>query len=163
MSARVAVAKPGDLVSDDRSCRSVDSVREVNMANREIKFRVWDVDGTEMSETFDLSYSTLFFRKRSVVVEIHHAFSRPDEFVFMQFTGLKDKHGVEIYEGDILHLYYPYKFYGEVHKELKTVQVRFENGSFWFDGGGITDCNWHFYNHSDREVIGNIYDNPGTS
>ena len=27
-------------------------------------------------------------------------------------------------------------------------------------GGGYTDCNWHFYNAENREVIGNIYEHP---
>ena len=27
-------------------------------------------------------------------------------------------------------------------------------------GGGVTDCNWHFYNAEDREIIGNVYESP---
>lgn len=136
--------------------------------NREIKFRAWN--GSSMEYNVIAGRFGSFFvnpgkkgdglneNDSACLTTFNTKYST--ETPVMQFTGLKDKHGVEIYEGDILHLYYPYKFYGAVHKELKTVQIQFENGCFWFVGGGITDCNWHFYNDSDREVIGNIYENP---
>jgi uncharacterized phage protein (TIGR01671 family) len=76
-----------------------------------------------------------------------------------QFTGLLDKNGKEIYEGDILKLQYPlnYGFAGIHNKEI-IVTISFESGCFWFTGEGYTDCNWHFYN--EYEVVGNIYENP---
>jgi uncharacterized phage protein (TIGR01671 family) len=82
-----------------------------------------------------------------------------EEYELMQFTGLHDKNGKEIYEGDILKLQYPvnYGFAGKYNHEI-IVTILFDNGSFWFKGDGYTDCNWHFYN--EYEVIGNIYENP---
>lgn len=78
-----------------------------------------------------------------------------------QFTGLLDKNGKEIYEGDILKFGYPINGADDEPDFLDLVVViDFHGAAFWFTGGGYTDCNWHFYNAENREIIGNIYDNP---
>jgi uncharacterized phage protein (TIGR01671 family) len=70
-----------------------------------------------------------------------------DEFELMQFTGLHDKNGKEIYEGDIIKYKYPFSndFIGKIH---------FENGCFRLNDVYIDDVD------TDLEIVGNIYQNP---
>ena len=77
------------------------------------------------------------------------------ELILMQFTGLKDKHGVDIYEGDILVSEY---FEG---KEVKKMIVEFNNkcASIRLKDVGSED-NWSMAWTNQNKVIGNIYENP---
>lgn len=101
---------------------------------REIKFRAWHKNAQEFTEldfdVFDYCFGWIVQHDGSI---------NPNDFVFMQYTGLKDKNGKEIYEGDVLD-----------NKEA----VFFRAGCFMTSIAALALSNNH------REVIGNIYENP---
>lgn len=81
---------------------------------REFKFRAWNkTDKTEFFDFKRLREESDTFYKR--VIENGQT---------MQYTGLKDKHGVEIYEGD------PITLYDEEFEISDTCFVLFEKGMF---------------------------------
>jgi len=104
---------------------------------REIKFRAWDKENKKMIGPF------------CVGSELSMAW--PPE---MQYTGLKDKTGVEYYQDDI----FRDNRTGYVYRVIK------ENGAFW--GAPIDGPHEHYtltllcHINVTSEIIGNIYENP---
>jgi uncharacterized phage protein (TIGR01671 family) len=114
---------------------------------REIKFRTWD-DGVMLySDAYvnEMNYSEWdylrFFFKNI----------RTDAVV-MQYTGLKDKNGKEIYEGDILH-YQGITSGGE--KIIREVSFCERRSQFMFGFYPLYD-----FSIAPRVIVGNIYENP---
>ena len=122
-----------------------------------LKFRAWDSAKKEMfKDTFAITESG-----QIVVVEQEDVVSPPDyvfvdHLVIMQSTGLKDKNGKEIFEGDIvLVLDSPY-----------TVFYDNERGSYRLkphDDRWNVDYMSNFSHGGNFEIIGNIYENQELS
>lgn len=125
---------------------------------REIKFRAWDKQKKGI-----ISANSLGLQCWNVLASMMSP--ENSQFVFMQFTGLKDKNGKEIWEGDVVKLNAVSKGkLGTANKEWITV-VAWEEKSASFvlktnEFSWIfseTDFNGHPFI---KEVIGNIYENP---
>lgn len=118
---------------------------------REIKFRAWDPNNSTMHSGIEIKDLHLYHFDGNKITE-------EEALELMQYTGLKDKNGKEIYEGDICStdLSRPYLI------------VVFRNGAFIYqchdDGKDYFDIMLPTEVESDvdkyTEVIGNIYENP---
>ncbi len=85
-----------------------------------------------------------------------------DNLRLLQYTGLKDKHGVEICEGDILR-YVPPPEWDDGSPNRDTYEVRWKGYGFdarWLEGPPNTSANALDDCDKDMEVIGNVFENP---
>ena len=91
---------------------------------REIKFRAWDFVNKIMDEDIFIDGAGNAYDYASMTYNTPNTEIQRCEFPVMQYTGLKDKYGVEIYEGDILS-YFGFEY-----------EVIFEESAFgWYEGG----------------------------
>ena len=115
---------------------------------REIKFRAWVRRKKKMIGWDDIKFA---------IGSVFYDSSKGRYYDVMQYTGLKDKNGKEIYEGDILRY---------VTNDGKEHTIAIEQKLGWNCGCCFPVWGWEFGIYegvgetSDYEVIGNIYEQP---
>ena len=117
---------------------------------RDIKFRAWDKEAQQMLTVRDIN----FCGEELDTYEMDGDWLSFEDVEVMQYTGLKDKNGKEIYEGDIV-LY---------NRNIDDEVDNYKYEVVWDkDQYGLIELKFKCYlwdNHWDMtEVIGNIYEN----
>jgi len=136
---------------------------------REIKFRIWDKTQKEMLQPNGTNFYPVIHIDGSVAIYDNeskswrsglweHEIRNDHKLIPMQFTGMCDKNGKEIYEGDII-----------IMPDDTTIgeniiaEVVFKNCAFGFYCGYFCCFAYEFGDAMDTDcidVIGNIYENP---
>lgn len=124
---------------------------------RQIEFRGFD--GTKWY------YGDLEYNRKDDVARIHTynedgSYNKQylvDQYTVCEFTGMKDRHGNKVFEGDIVRW----------NKDQKLYVVEFRSGMFY---ASVEPCNQHIYGgfplwflceeEQHCEIVGNRYDNP---
>ncbi|MBO3326455.1 hypothetical protein JJB63_12730 [Clostridium perfringens] len=137
--------------------------------SRELKFKIWDKEQKKFLEINWEGEDTTHTKGKANICYSDHVYVTLSGYVnedgwpyevdadILQYTGLKDKNGKEIYEGDVLerHGYWPIRI--EYDKGCLMVrdldEVRYNNLIL-----NVPICNFESIN--DWKVIGNIYENP---
>jgi len=120
------------------------------------KFRAWDKELKTM-----LDVALIVFKKRVLVGE-HWKFGETnfmgfDEIELMQSTGLFDKNGKEIFEGDVVR---QVRTQPTTENETITGVVTMLEGAWLIMNDGEQLASYLWSETDENEIIGNIYENP---
>lgn len=128
--------------------------------SRPLKFRAWDKKQKKM--LYGVSIGTIKVWDENAPF-ISHEFSYSENCIFEQYTGLRDKNGKEIYEGDIVKTTYRVTAKGLI---FPVGVVEFKQQAFWIcnvpsERPDLThNTTLLQYWETDLEIIGNIHENP---
>ena len=115
---------------------------------REIKFRIYNPRDNKIH--YDITGFEFDCNGNMTGIFIDGVFFSKEEIELMQYTGLKDKNGKEIYEGDIIKSYYYIDTPNGEQERYHQKEIKFDEIS----------CEYNINAFENLEVIGNIYENP---
>lgn len=122
---------------------------------RDIKFRIWDTENNEMLKVQELDFEPTFYGGRIAIrPDQYNDYFDTEDMILMQYTGLHDKNGKEIYEGDILRFNEVDTAIVEWNEKYAYFMVR-PIQDYYFD----SDVLGHAIEYNNAEIIGNIYEN----
>lgn len=133
--------------------------------DREIKFRAWDKENKKIRKVTKMNFFDEYIECDDGNLGEYWTI-KYDETILMQYTGLKDKNGKEIYEGDIVIVRGEegrvtwMDREGTEHQCLDCgiADVEFYEG-MWYLNGEVNNALYDL-KEMEIEVIGNIYENP---
>jgi uncharacterized phage protein (TIGR01671 family) len=122
---------------------------------REIKFRVWSKD----RKMFVMDGMSVEDIQEDATHSVHlPMLIKQEECVWQQYTGLKDRNGQEIYEGDLINFSWQ-AGYKEFYDD-KNQEVFYNNESASFVFGKDKSCMLDRVVYDTLEVVGNVFENP---
>ena len=117
------------------------------------KFRAWDEENREMLEVHGISFDVQgIWTKELIDDESDGNFIFLSDVELLQSTGLKDKNGVEIFEGDVVKTKY-----GEHGRHIGVVKY---GGAKFYSNGVKQYLSWHEDLNGLFEIIGNQFEHP---
>lgn len=122
---------------------------------RDIKFRVWDNERNAMfnSKSVDIDFFEGKIEITSDTIRYDEVYTDEiKDFELMQYTGVKDKNGREIYEGDIV------EYKNEYHV-IEWDDCKFMAKGFYCSSQDTPDDFFSEFAYTNCKVIGNIYEN----
>ncbi len=148
---------------------------------REIKFRAWHKNRKKMFSAEIMASDQLTLLPTGKFINVNGDSTKLsvvlDSMIPLQFTGLKDVEGKEVYEGDIVNFTY-WWFDGNIAESTLTGTIVYSDHSMSFQLKGVKNKEWQQhtgyendaeyltpfselnFDGSDFEVIGNIYETP---
>lgn len=128
-------------------------MREILFRGKQVFFNDW-IEGTGIFNDGINTWLSFNEPKKAIAYGLNH--KRVHAETIGQFTGLTDKNGKKIFEGDVVNVLQG--------KDKGVACVGFENGAFMLyprTGNIYERTLWaYWYNDWDVEIIGNIHDNP---
>ncbi len=134
--------------------------------NREIEFRGWHIKQKKMYSPEEMAQDQLtllptgqFINVSGKSTNLSKIFTY-DEFLPLQFTGLLDKNGKKIFEGDVVEMLDEWIDHYTLYSNH---QIEFGSGTFRLENGvPLLDCldEESNFEKCDFEIVGNIYENP---
>ena len=120
--------------------------------NREINFRIWDIENKEMLKVQELDFEPTFYGGRIAIrPDQYNDYFDTEDMILMQYTGFHDRFGNEIYESDIVYVL--------LEDENAIIEWDEQTARFiiHFDGWIADFSNYY---GKELEIMGDIYNNP---